>query len=999
MLPLRPLFSILLAFYSVGALAQFDDLAFEHYTTDQGLSHDWVNCILKDRQGFLWFGTENGLNRFDGLRFRPFQTGKVDGTLPSSIITALAQDSSGTIWAGTDKGLCLFDPERLQFSVFALTAQPQKEANDPRIYGIALDRTGYAWVTTAHYIYKLHLRTRQVRVFRMLNNPTRAGVLPTVDHQNRLWLFFGGAVFRFDEQTGRYRHYIGRSESSPKDPVLMSSAVYADSKGQLWAPSWNAGLFRYDAAADAFVVVDKRIDLGQSITEDRSAGESFLWIGGGMSSLAQYWPERKQVVSFTYNPAEPFSHNEAKVTAIFSDPQTKITWIATENGIEKYDPNSVRFKRKILPLPADHTQFNDVVAVTEDRFAPNSYWIGVWGNGLYRWNRETDSLTRFTDRNSPLPTSEVFTITQDDQGVLWLGLKGSLTRFDPRKNSWRHYRPFPALPNVNHKILYTYTDERRHLWLGMNYAGLWEFDPATGQFKQWPLPTDGLKRVVINGITQDAQHRIWAVGTAGLYCVDPVRGTVTKQALGAHKNQEVVLNAVCVDRRQRIWVAGEDALMVMNADGQRIRQYRVNHELQGRPTGLTVDRAGHIWVATDNYLHRIDGNTGTIRHFDKSDGLLSNSFGPAFTQNRAGEIFLGTRLGFNYVDPARLTTNQQIPGLAITDIHIANDRRTIPATGNLVIQPDENAVAVQFAALNFSQPYRNQYKYRLVGFDKDWQTTDQPRVSYTNLSPGTYTLQLMASNNDGVWNPKPLELGIDVIPPVEQRWWFRGLLLLVLGGAVYGGVRYRQQQQDKIRRIRDRIATDLHDDMGSTLSSIRIISDVLQRQLTESEPVAGAMLQKISENATHLSESMQDIIWSIKSDNDTLEDVVTRMMEFAVKPLEARQIKLKTHISARFDGTRLNPDQRRTLFLIFKEVVNNAIKYAACTQIDLLISLTGPNLSMVIRDNGIGFDPATVQPGNGLQNLQRRAQDMGGRLQVVSAPAKGTIVELTFKIT
>jgi signal transduction histidine kinase len=287
----------------------------------------------------------------------------------------------------------------------------------------------------------------------------------------------------------------------------------------------------------------------------------------------------------------------------------------------------------------------------------------------------------------------------------------------------------------------------------------------------------------------------------------------------------------------------------------------------------------------------------------------------------------------------------------------------------------------------------------MEGFDDQWTYTGVRSATYTNLPPGTYSFKVKAANSDGIWNEQGAALLIRKIPHFYQTWWFGLLLLSLAAGVIYAVYKYQEANRLHLEAIRNRIATDLHDDMGSTLSSIRIFSDVVQSQIAPVQPEVIPILQRISSSATGLSESMQDIIWTIQTRHDSLQDVVTRMREFGLKMAEAKGIDFRMQVSEKFHTTKFHVEQRRNVYLIFKESINNAVKYAECTRLNVDIEITGKILTLTIQDNGKGFDPATIRQGNGLQNLQKRASEIKGQLAIHSAPGAGTRIELHMRLT
>lgn len=309
---------------------------------------------------------------------------------------------------------------------------------------------------------------------------------------------------------------------------------------------------------------------------------------------------------------------------------------------------------------------------------------------------------------------------------------------------------------------------------------------------------------------------------------------------------------------------------------------------------------------------------------------------------------------------------------------------------------------IEFAALNYNQPEKNRYAYRLEGFDTDWVYTDLALVTYTNLNEGEYLFRVKAANNDGIWNETGTHLQIRVIPNINKRWYFKPALILLAVFITTGITRYRHRQRNRLEAFRESLARDLHDEMGSTLSSIRFFSEYAKSQLHNDQNDVNQLLTRISRSASALSESMQDIVWAMKRKNDQLEDLGTRMTEFGLRLLESRDIAFKTKIAPGFSGKSLSPEVRRNLYLIFKEAVNNAAKYAHASEVELLLQEKRKgHILLRISDNGRGFnlhELAASTGGNGLQNMHKRAEQIGGELQILSGTNAGTVVELLVKV-
>lgn len=1006
----------LLVVYLLGrgiAAAQVSDISFQHYTTDQGLSNDEVKCILKDRRGFMWFGTVNGLNRFDGQQFKIYrrsaQLNKLRGNaLPGNYIIGLKEDPDGIIWVSTNLGLCRLDPEREEFRQVILPPNRDQIGDNDVVYPVIFDQDGYGWVASTQHLYRFDRKTLKIVSYPLPQGAHSQSVRLFIDHWRNFWVFTEGVMYRFDPARRQYTYMLGPNSDYPQER-LQAINLFEDSRNQLWLYSFGRGLLRYDVKKGQFIDVPDQVkDIGV-LCEDRTPeGKPFFWGGGGETGLFSLDPLTLQHTPIKPEPRDPLAHSGAPVETFYRDPQTGVIWMGTEWGIQKLDPYSLKVKRKLLPLQSSVSQADRVRFVQQDRLNPALYWVGTQRNGLWKWNRVTDTFTPITDPGGILKQG-VFRLIQGADGIIWMSLGNELVQFDPVRNNWRYKKDWlPAgSPAINGTFHLTF-DRKERIWFTSDNR-IYTFDPATKALQARPFPAIAghEKRYRVYDFCEDSKGRMWVYTEAGLYrFIDQqleaklVRLRMTGTPL---RFSDRIFITFSIDSRDRLWIGNIGFLAEADTTGRVLKTYNTDNGLMAdHVLAMKEDKAGQLWLATDTYLHRLNPATGEFQYFQKDNGLfsnfiISNSIN-TMSRNAQGELFIGFVNAFNYFDPLHLAHNTVPPPIAVTSVLVNNQPRQLQDNRLIVLQPGDNSLSVEFAALNFSQPEKNQYAYQLVGFDKGWVHTSVRTATYTNLEPDNYTLRIKAANNDGVWNQEGLELAVRVIPAYYQTWWFRllvGLLVVSVGYAIY---RNREAQRQKLEDIRNRIATDLHDDMGSTLSSIRIFSDVVQQQIQPVRPEAIPILQRISTSATTLSESMQDIIWTIQTKYDSLEDVVTRMREFGLKMAEAKDIRFTMQVSDKFHSTRLNVEQRRNLYLIFRESLNNAVKYADCTAINVYLTVVGKQLKLVIEDNGRGFDPATVRQGNGLQNLQKRAGEIKGHLSLVSAPGAGTRIELATKV-
>lgn len=991
-----------ICWWLLNATAQSGPYSFEHYGTEQGLSHDETTCLLKDREGFLWVGTVAGLNRFDGRFFRTFMPVKGDSTsLPSESITGLSQDPMGRIWVSTNRGLCWYDAATGAFHQLNPAALPTISFQYLQMSKLSFDRHGQAWFVAGEYLVRLDLKTLSCALFPL---PGQISVAPQVlvDREGFCWVSANYNVLRFDPQRKTFQLIVGREA---KDPALRVDAgsLNEDAQGRVWISSWGKGLFYFDPVSDKVIDYSDGPRISTCfLRQNNPGGPSDFWVGGGVYGLYIFHVATGEATELKQNPYEPLSHNGSMAFDILQEKQTGIIWVATEKGLEKYDPYSVRFQRIRLPVEADLNQFSFVSSFLRDRNDPSgdTYWIGAWGSGLFRWNRHTNTFKRFKHPEQ-LFSNEVFDVAQLRDGRLAFALFGGVQFFDPRTGGSRFLTGFMKTPLRNNKVLAIQEDTAGTLWIGTNYDGLFRYDPRREEIRKIVFADslqheNGAHRVT--QLLEDRTHRIWISTFNGIYRYDPATDRCRRMEMGFPLYY--VAEDLCLDKSGAVvWAATRSGLFKIDTSGYLSAVY-------GNERGLTTDQVyrvrqdqqGNLWIGTNQGLYEIDPRTDSLENFDKSDGLFSNTMHDGFELLPDGELFLGFQNAFNYFDPQHMPRNLTAPKVALTGLRVMNQERRLGVGELLSLGPKENVVTFEFAALNFSQSEKNRYAYRLEGFDEGWTYTSQPSATYTNLDGGRYRFLVKAANNDGVWNEEGLSIPVRVFPPFYRSAFFPvllSILLLGIGGAI---LQYRRLQKLQLEAIRNRIARDLHDDMGSTLSSIRFFSEYARAQVADAKPEVVPFLERISSSAATLSESMQDIIWTINSRHDQLDDLVTRMREFGFRTLEARHITFNAQISKGFRPMRLSIGQRRNLYLIFKETVNNAVKYSGCSKVTLFLTIVRNNLKMIIEDDGQGFDIEQARDGNGLRNMRQRAMELGGELIISAQPGQGTRIELTARL-
>ena len=558
------------------------------------------------------------------------------------------------------------------------------------------------------------------------------------------------------------------------------------------------------------------------------------------------------------------------------------------------------------------------------------------------------------------------------------------------------------------------------VWIGAQDSLLC-LDEKERQLKSYAYPVDPVNAPYsfCMMLMKDSAGNLWLASMKGVLCFNTITKTwrqyTHEENDTASLSSNIVLS-VCPDPRkpqQYLW-AGTEGGGICRLDMQsgKVKSYR---EKDGLPNsviyGIVADENNNLWMSTNKGLSCLNTATKTFTNYDEADGLQSNEFNRyAFGKSHSGWLYFGGINGFNYFKPQDVMPDTIFSKVIFTDFKISNktvafgDKQSILhapiyLTDEIELPYKDNMISIDFASANFSIPSKNLYQYKLEGFDAGWISSGTNRTAtYTNLDPGTYTFKVRASNNEKVWGNDAVSLTLIIIPPWYMTWWFRTFLVLAIAGGLYALYRYRLQQALKLLAVRNRIATDLHDEIGSTLSSISIFSEVIEDQTKDQLPEVTPVIKRISESTLNMMDAMSDIVWTINPKNDRFENILSRMQSFAGELLEAKNCIVHLKVDDEIKDVKLAMETRKNFYLIFKEAVNNIAKYAEARNAWIELKLGKASIYVSITDDGKGFDANESNQGNGLSNMKMRAGELNGMFEIISKKGEGSRVSLHFPL-
>lgn len=973
-------------------------------TADDGLSQNLVFDILQDQKGFIWIATKDGLNRYDGYDFKIYRPNPADNhSLSGGYVTFLTEDEDHNLWIETRPGgLHIYNPEEDNFTVVnrEFSIPPGFENTIVHdLYGNS--KTGW-WVATISGLY--HIDQEEKRVEKIdLNEEEDVSVkvvVPdyknrsliigvnekgfynldlaadsetvntadflhrffqpdkTIDHLSKTgegnWLMIQESIIsEISEEGSLITQYDTAEGRNLEFPLIVS--IQPDGDGIYWMVQ-NSDVIKLDLK-NRSLEKPLDIDLAHSLVMDRSG---VVWTGTSGNGLFRYDPKSSR-----------FGYRE----------ETLFDWIAPDFA------EKIEEKYQLGYQPIDHQIFTIIADSNE------VYWILTLSSGLFRYDSKSKELDRHI---IILPTlgEEIYNAywaEKDENGYFTLLFKWWVVRYHPEKGLqeyWDIYQFFPEADLTQGAPLYepynVITKHNGYYWVGSSEYGLAGYNPVTDSLKRFAYEQNNDQSLSSNHILSlmpdpaQPNRYLWA-GTdgGGLNRIDVESGTVLRFT-----------------------------------------------ESEGLPSNVVYslysDKSGNAWMSTNRGIVRFNTESYETLNFVKSDGLQSNEFNRRqHTLLPNGNIAFCGNEGCNLFNPDSIQLNRVAPKVVFTDVSVMNssvlpyNSKWFNNTGehrSLEVEWSQNIIGFEFAALEYSAPDKNTYRYRFPPFIEEWTEIESRRdITFTNLDPGNYRLEVMGSNNDGIWSAEPAVMSVVVNPPFWMTSWFRILALILFSGLIAGIAVYlsKQKYRRKLREMeykmmvdqeRLRISRDMHDDLGSRLTQIKLMSQLAESDQSVSEKLKEKLVE-ISDEAEEVILNFSEIVWALNPKNDTLYNLSGFMVQYAENFCRKVNIPCRIHAATQFPKTPVPSDVRHNLISIFKESLNNAAKHSSCTEIHVELALDNDHFIVQVRDNGRGFDPESLPAtGQGLGTMKSRIEKIRGFFNIEAAPNCGTSIKVSWPI-
>jgi ligand-binding sensor domain-containing protein/two-component sensor histidine kinase len=1007
---------ILILFLPLYSFAQ-NNFVFQHLTVEDGLlSNSRVNSF-QDAEGFYWFSTFNGIQRFDGKNFISF-TYNDNGTKNTSgeWVGKPTEDKEKNIWIINEEGINVYQRKHGGFT--RLYVSDAEDSNTNNVCNILKDDQNKIWIITHKNIFQYDDKSGKAVLFSNILDTARAGIVAAIyDRKKNDFLLLISRNGFYDIASFDYRKNKISYVANPALKELLHNyktiAFFKlDESSNLWISDYWGTLFKYNTITNELSHYSISQENGKEknrlnyaeVYDFLDDNNGTIWFGGENTGLLKYDKNADSFTNIKYQSTSEYGlHYDQAIFSFFKDREGNI-WIDTDLGMNIFNPHLQQFKylNQNTEQPPTHLAAN-ITSIFES--SKKDIWVSTWGNGVFKYDSnfvfQKNYVYDSTNASSfGEPLNRAWTFGEDDKGKIWIGSQyGMVSILDPATGKFFNN----TIPEFEHStIMHIAEDKENNFWFGLYNGNIGKWNYASDKIAVYKdlYGINFKEPTVIDGLLADKDNGIW-VGTSlyGLNRFNESKKIMDERAL---ISQHVFSLSSISDSVIAGGTSGK-GFFLFNKVSKTAKFYNTTNGLSSNIVfGCMPDNSHTIWVFASNGIERLNLKNESISHYNLNDGIKDHVFLRAFCKLKTGIFMATANSGIIYFNPDSITIKSSPPDVVITGF--SADQQSFPVDSLLEYKTinlsyDKNVIAIQYASVSFIGRNTDQYFYQLDGIDRKWVSAGTARsVTYASLAPGNYTFKIKSQNADGIESAHITLLNFTIHPPWWQTWWAYLLWVILLCIAGYAVYKYRKRSSRALSNMRQRIATDLHDDIGSTLNSISVFSEIAGSQLETNQENAKSLLEKMGSASRNMIDTMNDIVWAVNPKNDYFENVLQRMQYFAGELLSGKNILLRFEVDANIKNIKLPMAKRKDFYLIFKEAINNTYKYADCKTVRVSIALEAQNIVMRIADDGVGFEENKSMGGNGLKNMETRAKEISAQLNITSSAMKGTEVELRMPV-
>lgn len=981
------------------------------FTQIQGLSSNFVNCVAQSANGYIWVGTQNGLQRFDGYRFRQINPGmnlKGIPGLPVDQLLALQNSNKLLVRMGYRVGV--LDTRNYRFEETFIPYHKDLER-----YNVRIHAAGNQFFLIIHgqrilsYNPKSNSFSANSNILQYPEDWSPTSIRQ--DRIGRLWIGGAKGLGYFSKSDMRFHTAINTQEHRKLSKLSHITHFLIDSKGRFFITSWppHSGYTAYlfVPGSNQLKKLSTRPNPKSNYHDLSNFGETrgIIWAYG--IDIFNSFENESETFDIFFSP-QNFDHGIRvnHVMQVFEDRDGN-QWVATDNGLY------------MMSIIGDHVRnvvttglFGKAPLTNITPFGKDEIMLSSWGEKV-RSLRYNQALNISNGKVTPemvfdqVPANDntysmIWSMSEDkENGEVWMGCQaGRVIRYNRYKKSSKFlYPPEFGMQTIRCAMVV----DSAEVWFGTHGGRLVQY--KNSKFK---MVTD--LGSAISKLISGPKGNLY-IGTVGkgIYQLELTTKKIKRHLIHLANNKGLTSDRItdlAFVNDSTLVVAGASGLDIVGLKENLVQQYNTTNGLpHGVVASLLMDDQGLLWMGTIGGICRYDHRRKEFKSFDRTSGFIHTSgiskIMTFASKLQDGKLAFGGETGIVIFDPKKLDQSVYPKKPTITDFRIFDrylPMDSLERLGKIHLRHDQNFISISFAPLSFSHNHDLRFFYKLEGAGENWIRSENGlTATFASLPPGHYTFRARSQNGEGKFSQEA-KMPIIISPAFYQSWWF--VTLLVLGGIllIYLAYRSRLKRLLAVYQLREKVARDLHDDVGSTLTSINVLSELARLNLSESHHPSRQYLDKIGQNSTEMMESMDDIVWSIKPDNDQLNKITARMREYTANTLEPKQIRYCFETDDQLINIKLSMERRRHFFLIFKESLNNIVKYAQASKVDIFINCERSMITLSIADDGKGFNTAHPIQGNGLLNMKKRAELLNGTIEIESRTGHGTIVCLRIPV-
>ena len=980
---------LILCFLRVTLYSQKSDYKVTEYNSMQGLSQSVVLCVLQDSKGFIWAGTQDGLNKFDGYNFKVYKHNQLDSnSIANNSIWNIFEDSHKNLWIGTyGGGLDYYNYEKDVFVHYQHSDVNPNSINGNDVRSIYEDAAGILWIGTKSGLNKFDRKKNKWEDFSKENdqliNQNISCIYPYSEKE--LWLTsYGEGLIFFNIETGKSKLY----SNSKKDTSSLSNnsawEIMKDHKGVYWLPTFGGGINYFNSSEYVpFGPIKFKVFHPNKIAKElvrvfeNTKGELFIGTDTDGFVIVDSSRNNLDFIRMDVNKQNGITNN-----AIwdFCEINSDNYYLGTFGG----GLNSLRFehsKIKHLSMDSHPTNLNNSFVFSVNKNSRGDLLIGTYGGGLNWIDSKSGKSKYYTTKNSKITADYITDIEIENDSSYWISTDGKgVSHFNPYKNVFTNIN-FA----INNKLQSDYVkclliDSFKNVWAGT----------SNGFCK--------IKAGMKNGFDSSLSIRTYAllelepgkilIGThgEGVIIHDLNKNTFEKISNSLIESQQI--NELFLDKDSILWIGTRaNGLIKYNFESDKAESFTENDGLCNNTIlGIEEDSKNYLWITTNNGLAKFDKENYKFSNYFMVDGLQSNEFVVgAIYKDISGIIYAGNIKGLEIIDTDKFKTNYFDAPLEITKLTILNEEQSLRELSNskLDLSYNENFIKIAFSSLDYTNSSKNLYRYKLTPGNSDWVNLGtEHSVNFANLTPDNYILELNGSNSDGIWSSQIKTLAILIKPPFYNTLWFYTILIAVIFLTIHRFYKVKIEKKLEMEKLRFKLASDLHDEVGSSLTQISINADLINYESDINKIKTKSEL--IRTKSGEMINIMNDVIWSIDSRNDKLESLIERIKQTTMQLCSSKEIFSKFKIEIRNPNRKLNVDFRQNVFLIIKEAVNNSVKYSGGTLIEISILEKDETLYVSISDDGSGLLEINKSSGNGIKNIRHRIENINGKVEFIN---------------